>query len=263
MGSLAGKSPANTYKSLLKVADETNGVSSSVSQIEDGEGTSTALQVSNNKLKIKPTVSNNTNTLLVENINGDDLLAVDTSNSLVKVGTSQVSATTQLLTFSAYRLVPFGAGYHSFVPVNGMAEFGANVAAEVQGGSGTDPNTSIDKTTSTDELICMLFNVPFNMTIDAVKVFVSTDQDTDTTINVHLNSFDMVADGTTNDGNLSNGTVLADGQATSVDRNVLKSIDLTIQSSSVTSGKVIACCVENVTNTDDINIQVQVKYHIA
>jgi len=27
MGSLAGKSPANTYKSLLKVADETNGVS--------------------------------------------------------------------------------------------------------------------------------------------------------------------------------------------------------------------------------------------
>ena len=39
MGSLAGKSPANTYKSLLKVADETNGVSDTISQIEDGEGT--------------------------------------------------------------------------------------------------------------------------------------------------------------------------------------------------------------------------------
>ena len=33
MGSLAGKSPASTYKSLLKVADETNGVSTSVSTI--------------------------------------------------------------------------------------------------------------------------------------------------------------------------------------------------------------------------------------
>ena len=43
MGSLAGKSPSATYKSLLKVADETNGVSSSISQIEDGEGTSTCL----------------------------------------------------------------------------------------------------------------------------------------------------------------------------------------------------------------------------
>ena len=29
MGSLVGKSPANTYKSLLKVADETNGISTS------------------------------------------------------------------------------------------------------------------------------------------------------------------------------------------------------------------------------------------
>ena len=39
MGSLAGKSPADTYKSLLKVTDETNGVSTSASRIEDGEGT--------------------------------------------------------------------------------------------------------------------------------------------------------------------------------------------------------------------------------
>jgi hypothetical protein len=143
-----------------------------------------------------------------------------------------------------------------------MSEF-VQHAQEIQGGSGTDPNTTLDKTTTTDELVNMLFNVPFNMTIDAVKVFASTDQDTDCTLNYHLMSYDMVADGTTNDGNLSNGTVLADGQATSVDRNVIKSTDLTIQSSSVTSGKVIACFVENETNTDDINIQVQVKYHIA
>jgi hypothetical protein len=76
-------------------------------------------------------------------------------------------------------------------------------------------------------------------------------------------SYDMIADGTTLDGDLSNGVVLADGQATSVDRSVTKTTDLTIQSSSVTSGKVIMCTVENETNTDDINLQVQVKYHIA
>ena len=261
MGSLAGKSPANTYKSLLKVADETNGVSGSASQIEDGEGTSTCLQISTTVAHFKPASDVNA-ALKVERANGDDLLVVDTNNSLVKVGTSQVSATTQLLTFSAFRIVPT-AGSHYFVPVHGMAEFGTNQAHEITGGSGTDPDTTIDKTSTTDDTVNMLFNVPFNMVIDAVKVFVSTDQDTDCTINVHLMSYDMVADGTTNDGNLSNGTVLADGQATSVDRNVLKSIDMTIQSSSVTSGKVIACFVENETNTDDINIQVQVKYHIA
>jgi len=262
MGSLAGKSPANTYKSLLKVADETNGVSGTISNIEDGEGTTSSMQVSNSQFRVKPN-SNTTGTLQIKNSSNQSILQVDTSNSLVKVGTSQVSATTQLLTFSCFRLIPTGAGNHMFVPVHGMAEFGTNQAQELPNGSGTNPNTTVDKTSSTDETVNMLFNVPFNMTIDAVKVFASTDQDTDCTLNYHVMSYDMVADGTTDDGNLSNGQVLADGQATSVDRNVLKSTDLTIQNSSVTSGKVIACFVENETNTDDINLQVQVKYHIA
>jgi hypothetical protein len=260
MGSLAGKSPANTYKSLLKVADETNGVSGTKSTIEDGEGTASALSLSNQVVHIQGS-TNASGTMKVMKSNGDLLFAVDTSNSLVKVGTSQVSATTQLLEFRGFRVVPNAAGTHMFVSVGG-GNFGANFQ-EITGGTGTDPNTTQDKAAVTDETVHMLFNVPFNMTIDACKAMVSTDQDTDCTINVHLMSYDMTADGTTNDGNLSNGTVLADGQATSVDRNVLKSIDMTIQSSSVTSGKVIACFVENETNTDDINIQVQVKYHIA
>lgn len=262
MGSLAGKSPANTYKSLLKVADETNGVTGTISTIEDGEGTASSMQVSNSQFRVQPN-TNTVGTLQIKNEGGASILKVDTSNSAVLVGSSLVNATTQLLTFSCFRLIPGSTSQHMFVPVHGMAEFGANQAQEINGGTGTNPNTSIDKTTTTDELVNMLFNVPFNMTIDAVKVFASTDQDTDCTLNYHLMSYDMVADGTTNDGNLSNGTVLADGQATSVDRNVLKSTDLTIQSSSVTSGKVIACFVENETNTDDINLQVQVKYHIA
>ena len=262
MGSLAGKSPANTYKSLLKVADETNGVSDTISQIEDGEGTASSLSVTRSQLHVKG-LADSTGTLQVKKSGGASILKVDTSNNAVLVGSSLVNATTQLLTFTGYRVVPSSAGIHSFVPVNGMAEFGTGAAQEVQGGSGTDPSTSLDKTATTDELACMLFYVPYNMVIDAGRVLVSTDQDTDCTINVHLMSYDMVTDGTTNDGNLTNGTVLADGQATSVDRNVIKSIDLTIQSSSVTSGKIIACFVENETNTDDINIQVQVKYHIA
>ena len=260
MGSLAGKSPANTYKSLLKVADETNGVSGTASQIEDGEGTATSMQVSNNQLIVKPS-SNTVGTLQIKNSSSGGILKVDTSNSAVLVGSSLVNATTQLLTFNAYRIVPSASGTHMFVSLGSM-EFASN-SAEIAGGTGTDPDTTKDMGNQTDELSCMLFPVPFNITIDACKVLISTDTDTDTVCNVHLMSYDMVADGTTNDGNLSNGTVLADGQATAVDRSVLKSIDLTIQSSSVTSGKVIACFVENETNTNDINIQVQVKYHIA
>ena len=54
MGSLAGKSPASTYKSLLKVTDETNGVTSSISVIQDGNGSDTCLSVSERSLKVNP-----------------------------------------------------------------------------------------------------------------------------------------------------------------------------------------------------------------
>ena len=260
MGSLAGKSPANTYKSLLKVADETNGVTTSASKIEDGEGTESCTSIGTRALRVQP-AANTTNTFDVKNTSGTALLTVDSSNSVVKVGTSQVSATTQLLTFAAYRLVPSASGTHMVVGLGGL-EYATEMAERTLG-TGTDPSTSLNSTTTTDDYTNAIFPVPYNMTIDAVKVLSSTDTDTDTTLNFHLMSYDMVADGTTSDGDLSNGVVLADGQATSVDRSVTKTTDLTIQSSSVTSGKVIMCTVENETNTDDINLQVQVKYHIA
>ena len=261
MGSLAGKSPANTYKSLLKVADETNGVSGTISTIEDGEGTASSMQVSNSQFRVQPN-TNTVGTLQIKNEGGASILKVDTSNSAVLVGSSLVNATTQLLTFNGYRIVPSSAGVHNFVPM-GTTELATGAATEMTMGTGTDPATSGNKGTSTYHLTYYLFPVPYNLVIDAVKVLASNDSDADCVYNYHLMSYDVVNDGTTNDGDLSNGTVLADGQATAVDRSVLKQTDLTIQSSSVTSGKVIACFVENETNTNDITIQVQVKYHIA
>tara|TARA_R100000781_G_scaffold19371_2_gene14891 strand:+ start:1276 stop:2061 length:786 start_codon:yes stop_codon:yes gene_type:complete len=261
MGSLAGKSPADTYKSLLKVADETNGVSTTLSAIEDGEGTSSCLSISDDNFNIQPQNDNTTSTFRVRDTSNNTILAADTSNSTVKVGSSQAHANTQILEFSAYRLVPV-AGTHYFIPCSGN-NFAGSALAEVACGTGTDPDTTLDAGATTDELVNMLFLAPYNLTIDGVKFMVSTDTDTDTTINVHLYKFTMTNAGGTSDGNLSSGTLLANGQATNVDRNVLKTVTASIDSSSVSADEVIACFVENVTNTDDINIRVQVKYHIA
>ena len=86
MGSLSGKSPANTYKSLLKVADETNGVSTTASQIEDGEGTATCLSVSDDGLVVQPQNDNGVSTFAVRATGGDYVCKADTSNSVLKVG---------------------------------------------------------------------------------------------------------------------------------------------------------------------------------
>ena len=261
MGSLAKKSPKDTYKSLLKVVDETNGVSTSVSIIEDGEGTATCLQVSDDNLKVKPQNDNTTTTFEVENSGGSNILTVDTTNSCVKTGTTQTYANSQILEFSAYRLLPV-AGTHYFVPCS-SGNFASTVGiTELACGTGTDPDTTLDAGATTDELVNMLFYAPYNLTIDGVTVMVSTDTDTDTTINVHLYKFTMINAGGTSDGNLSDGTLLASGRGTGVDRNVIKTASATIDSSSVSADEVIACFVENETNTDDINLRVQVLYHI-
>ena len=258
MGSLAGKSPKDTYKSLLKVTDETNGVTSSVSVIQDGNGSDTCLSVSERSLKVNPS-TDNTSTFEVENSSGSNLLTVDSSNSVVKLGSTQTAANTQLLEFHAKTLVPSSSGTHMFVGRGLSAYFGSTV--ELANGTGTDPATTYDGGATTDDLLQNLFIVPINLTIDAVKFMVSTITDTDCTINVHLYSFDMTNAGGTDDGNLTNGTLLANGQATAVDRNVIKTIDCSIDSANVTANKVIACFVENETNTDSIMLQTQVLYH--
>ena len=260
MGSLAGKSPKDTYKSLLKVADETNGVSTSSSQIEDGEGTATCLSVSDDTLVVQPQNDNTVATFAVRATNGDYICKADTSNSVLKVGTTSTSANTQILEFNVHDIVP-QAGTHYFVS-KGVAKYNMlNGVTELANGTGTDPATTYDGGTETDELITHLFIAPINLTIDACKFMVATSADTDTVINVHLYKFTMVNAGTTNDGNLSGGTLLANGQATAVDRNVIKTVDCTIDSSTVSAGEVIACFVENETNTNAIRLNTQVLYH--
>ena len=257
--SLTGKTLANTYKDLLKVDNSNNGVDSTGRRITDGQGNNSCVQISDDTLKITPQNDNTTSTVRVRGATGTQIFAADTSNNIIKVGSTQTPANSQLLEFHAKSLVPSSAGRHMLV---GRAHSSyALSAVEIALGAGTDPDTTYDAGDATDDLLCNLFIVPVNSTIDACKFIVSTSTDTDCTINVHLYKFTMTNAGGTSDGNLTSGTLLANGQATAVDRNVIKTVDCTIDSSAVSAGEVIACFVENETNTDSVFIQTQVLYH--
>ena len=262
MGSLSGKSPSATYKSLLKVSDESNGITTSLAQIEDGEGTSTCMQISDDQIRIKPENDDTTAVLSVFDKDGNALLSVDSSNDQVKVGTTQWYANSNVLDFSAYRLTPV-AGTHYFVPCSSGNFQSAAGLIEMANGTGTDPDTTLDAGDQQDDLLSMLFYAPKNLSIDSTTFMVSTASDTDTDVNLHLYKFTMTNAGGTSDGNLSSGTLLAHGLARSVDRNVIKTVTCTSDSTSVSAGEVIACFVENTTNTDNITIRIQTLYHIV
>ena len=262
MASLNNKSPSATYKSLLKVADESNGVTTSLVQVEDGEGTSACVRISDDQIEVKPQNDDTTSVFTVQDKDGNGLLTVDSSNDQVKVGTTQWYANSNILEFSAFRLTPV-AGTHYFIPKSGGNFQTAVGLIEMANGTGTDPATTLDAGDQQDDLLSMLFYAPKNLSIDSTTFMVSTSTDTDTDINVHLYKFTMTNAGGTSDGNLSNGTLLAHGLARLVDRNVIKTITCTSDSTSVSAGEVVACFVENVTNTDNVTIRVQSLYHIV
>tara|TARA_Y100000401_G_scaffold104458_1_gene96282 strand:+ start:1765 stop:2550 length:786 start_codon:yes stop_codon:yes gene_type:complete len=261
MGTLAGKSPATTYKSLLKVANETNGITTAVSAIEDGEGTESCVSISSRKLQVTPAAGNLANTFEVNNMAGSTLFKVDTQNTGVKAGSAQNFVNSQILTFQAQGLVP-SAGSHYFIPINSATYTAHN--PEVANGTGTDPATTYDGGSSTDDILNALFFVPTNIVIDSVRSYISTTGTNAATINVHFNSFNFSNAGDSNDGNLSGGEVIASGSATTVTNAVIRSVNCSISgTSAVSEGKVLACFVENVTNTDPITLTTQVLYHFA
>ena len=52
MTTLTGRSPGNTYKDLLQVSNSNSGVDATLRDVEDGEGTASALQVSTTEAKV-------------------------------------------------------------------------------------------------------------------------------------------------------------------------------------------------------------------
>ena len=78
----------------------------------------------------------------------------------------------------------------------------------------------------------------------------------------HVYSYDL--DTSSNHGDLSNGTLLAHiGSSMSATSTTIKTDTLTIDSASVSAGKIVVAFVENEGGTGDITSQLNIKYHIT
>ena len=82
--SLSGKTIKNSYVDLLQLDNSNSGVPTSVTAIKDGAGSSTALQISDDNVRIIPQNDDTTTALDVRaKGSGNPVLSVDTSNELV------------------------------------------------------------------------------------------------------------------------------------------------------------------------------------
>jgi hypothetical protein len=255
--SLTGKSPSETYKDIAYVDNDNNGVTTSLKQVKTGNGSNTALQVSDRSLQVK-SATNNTTALDVQNASGTSKLLVDTTNNYVKANGEHVN--TQYAHFQhSSDDAALDPNKHYALP------FGVSFALSLYNiGTGTDPDTSVTATGSIHKLTSGYWFIMDNITIDRVVWWSAADTATGDTTRCHLMSYDVDSSNGATSGDLSNGVVLADGADITNDGFEQSYYQqMTIQSADVSAGKVVLFTFRSDSINSDYLINATIKYHIT
>ena len=266
MAGLTGKKISSSYKSLLRMNDDTHGISAGLTNVTDGEGTQSALNLCDDLVEIKPIDDNTIGTLTVRNAGDDIILKVDTSNSLVKVNSGQEIANTQYAYFGANNIdtADFTVNTHMPIPFNsqGYGDLGEIPAFATD----TDPallfTTAEGNTTRASDLVPCIWFVPDNITIDNIYAFVGADTaTTDSATRIHLVQYTFTSGSTSA---LTSGETIA--HSTSDTSNLgSEQIYKTTLSKDVTdieANQVILAFFRSDSINSDYSINITVKYHL-
>ena len=260
MPSKTGKAPADYYKSDVSVEQSTNtGFDSTTRRLISGDGANSAALLSDDVLSVQPVNDDTTATMLVKNQGGSNILTVDTTNSKVLLGASQVPPTL----FKEMGLYDFSptAGYHypliantMFIPTGATAFAGDN-----DWGNGSDPPTSLDVSglTQQENAVAVYWYLDHNITLDSVRYMATADGSA--TLNFHL--FAYILDVSSSHGDLSSGVVHANASV-SATASTIKTGTFTLDTADIDASKVVVGFVENVTDTSDVTVGFNIKYHI-
>ena len=255
---LTNKTIASTYGDILQADNSGSGRTANGTTIKDGLGQSTALKLGQNKAKISPS-SDSTTTFSVASTGGTNLLVVDSTNSAVKLGTTQSYANTQIQKFGVYDLQPTADTHHAMYSDAAMT----SISLTIDFGTSTDPATTYTLGSSeanANSLVGSIWYIPAAITIDEVRV-IAAGEAADT-INFHLFSYTMASGTGAGAGDLSSGTLLAhNGSTLTTGADRVTSTTLTIDSANVAADKVVIATIENVGATTDLTAQLIVKYH--
>ena len=261
MPSFTGNKFSNFYKRLLQINQSSNtGVDATTRNVTDGDNGATSISLSDDVLSVKPQTDNTTSTFTVNNQGDTTILAVDTTNSLVKVGGGQVSATTQYKEMGLYDFSP-SAGYHYPLVAHNMltAESADEFRGDNDWGNGTDPATTLDVSglSAQENAIAVYWYMQNDITLDEVRFMATADGSA--TLNFHLFAYDL--DTSSNHGDLSNGVVHANGTVAAT-ATTIKTGTMTLDTANINADKVVIGFVENVTDTSDVSVSFNIKYHI-
>tara|TARA_Y100000310_G_scaffold100154_1_gene98004 strand:- start:548 stop:1354 length:807 start_codon:yes stop_codon:yes gene_type:complete len=266
MPSFSQKAFNSYWKRIFQISQTTNtGADGTTRNVETGDGRATSINLSDDVFSVKPVDDDSVGTMLVKNTASSNILAVDTTNSKVLVGASQVAASTHYKEFGFYQLDQ-QAGYHVALIAGNMLignDDDTNWSAdESMFGNGTDPLLVVDASdaqATCSNLAAVIWYIEDNITIDSARFIANATEAAGDELNFHLMSYTF--DNTTNFGDLSAGAVIMEANTTVSTTQVKHGTFANVGSVDVDAGKVMVCTVENVETTAEVTAQVIVKYH--
>ena len=258
--SFTGKTKASTYKDILQLDNSNTGVGTTLAVVKDGEGVSSSLLISDDQVSIRPQNDETTNTLDVRSQSGNQLLVVDSTNSLVKTGLTQTSVNTQIqhFGFSSGALLPTNTNWQ------GIPSFGQETQSRLEMGSGSTPNTSLTVSINGDDVVGHIFYVPVNLTIDSCSVWVGADAASGDTVQFSVMSYDIDTSNSATGGDLSNGAEHCVSPSTITSAGYEQSYfqQLTVSTADVDAGKVIMAFIKSDGTNSDYQVNMNLVYHI-
>ena len=260
MPTFTGNPFSGFFKRILQFGHAgNNGTPTSTTNIQSGDGVATSISLSDDVLSVQP-VNDDGNTMIVKNQSGSNILAVDTTNSKVLMGASQVPPTL----FKEMGLYDFSptAGVHNPLIANNMmfSDSGDDIIKDdSMFGNGADPAATLDLSadgTAKIAVACYWY-MDNDITLDSVRYALTTDGGDN--LAFHLESYTL--DTSTNLGDLSAGTTNATVVAVAGTSTSYKTGTLTLNLADIDSGKVVIGFVES-DSTTDLTCTLNIKYHI-
>ena len=250
------------YKSLVRI-DDNNGIGSSAVQCTDGDGNSTSMKMSKNLVQVQPSDSDG-NAFEVNTSSASNKFRVNTNTPYVTALGHYVNTQYAYFGVNYVDVSSFAANKHypiSFMAANG----GASLTNDVDFGTGTDPDTTFT-TADTDsqyasQLVPMMWYVPDNISIDSVCSIEGADAATGDTTRMHLMSYTFNSGSTSA---LASGTLLAhNSDVTNAGNEQAYKSTWTVDSASVTAGKVVLAFFRSDSVNSDFSLNITVKYHLV
>tara|TARA_R100001463_G_scaffold50109_1_gene100154 strand:- start:2610 stop:3401 length:792 start_codon:yes stop_codon:yes gene_type:complete len=262
--SFTGKSPADTYKDILNIDNSNSGVDSTARIVESGNGSETAISLSDRSLKVKSN-TNNTTALDVSNASNTSKFSVDTTNNQVKALGHHVNTQYADFGIGSSESANFSANEHQPIPFAGNTLGLSTLQDNITFGTGTEPATSFTTADSATADACLLVPVmwylPDAISIDAVYGIEGANNSSGDTTRMHLYSYTFNSGSTSA---LADGTLLAhNSDVTNAGSEQAYLSTFTVDSANVAAGKVILAFFRSDSINSDYSISIKVKYHLT